>query len=88
MHKGTVPHIVSGDGDSVMTPIVFTQCDRETRMAAERAYITDRFGIEGVDWTPGAHFSRPELISHWHVELVGGETHSVYFDASVSLEDE
>jgi hypothetical protein len=88
MHKGTVPHIVSGDGDSAKTPIEFPPCDRETRIAAERAYITGRFGPEDIDWTLGAHFSRPDFISHWQIKLPGGDTNSVYFDASVSLEDE
>jgi hypothetical protein len=88
MHKDTVPHIVSGDGNSVKTPIEFSPCGRETRIAAERAYITDRFGLEGIDWTRGPHFSRQDMISHWMIELAGGVTHSVYFDASVSLDDE
>jgi len=82
------PTIVSGDGDSVGTPIKFTPCDRATRIAAEYRYICDRFGVEDIHWERQIHFTRPGFISDWGMKLADGTTRNVYFDSSVSLDFE
>jgi hypothetical protein len=49
--------ILSGDGDSPATAILFERCDLKTRKIAERHYISKRFGKEGIDWTSGIHIT-------------------------------
>lgn len=80
--------IVSGDGDSAEDPIRFEPCDRATRIMSEGAYISQRFGKEGVDWNRGMLLHSPGFISQWNIDLADGTSHAVYFDTSASLETE
>ncbi|CAN5295013.1 hypothetical protein BH20ACI2_BH20ACI2_02020 [soil metagenome] len=88
MQGSTIPGIVSGDGDSAETAVEFEPCDRTTRVMSEDAYITRKFGQEGVDWIRGMHFTQRGFISEWQIELADGSSRSVYFDTSVSLDKE
>lgn len=88
MNDIVLPTIVSGEGDTIGTPIRFTPCDIRTRVKAERRYICERFGIEHIDWRERMHYTRPGNISDWIIELADGENRSVYFDNSVSFENE
>ena len=51
------PKILSGNGDSPATVVLFERCDVKTRKLAERRFICRRFGVEGIDWTSGIHIT-------------------------------
>lgn len=78
-------HILSGDGDSPETPIRFSTSTVQLRVAAERDYIRERFGMENVDWTRGMHFSRFDQISQWNIDLSDSTHRAVFFSTENTI---
>ena len=77
--------IIKGDGKTIGTPVLFEPSTRAERVAAERTFICDRFGPEGVQWRRGIHFTLlgPDgLVSNWAIELMDGSRVDLYFDVS------
>ena len=86
MKKNTRPTVESGDGESAETAIVFTPCDRETRIAAERNHINEQFGPEGFNWHEAMHLTLFGGRSMWITVQEDGTHRHVYFDNTVSSE--
>jgi hypothetical protein len=80
--------ITSGDGKSPVTAIRFRPCHVQTRVARERQFILERFGVEDVDWSEMMHFTSSDLQSVWSIELKDGTRTHVYFDTSTTIYDE
>lgn len=85
--------IISGDGDTPQTAILFSKCYVDARVQAEYSYICERFGKEGTDWERGPHFTSfdffgeagNDLLSEWSISFSGGIYRSVYFDTRNTL---
>ena len=84
MKKNQPPTIESGNGDTAETAIVFSPCDRKTRIAAERKYINERLGPEGFKWHEAMHLTLFGGKSHWITMQEDGTYRSIYFDNTVS----
>jgi len=82
------PKVLSGDGKSPETAVVFEPSGRRSRVAAEHDVICDQFGVEDVHWTRQIHLTSFDLQSVWTIELEGGSQTSVYFETENTIEDD
>ncbi|MEP7213921.1 MAG: hypothetical protein ABI791_12630 [Acidobacteriota bacterium] len=80
--------IIAGDGDSRETPVRFAPSYVAARVAAERRYISDRFGKENVDWEEQMHVTSLDFQSVWSIKLSDDTVRSVYFDTADTLYDD
>ncbi len=85
MGSSDILPILSGDGDSEQTPINFAPSAVGERVSSERAYIEQRFGIEGQDWTEQMHYTSMQLHSVWALQLAKGDLVRVYFDTKGTI---
>lgn len=84
-HKPDAVEILSGDGETIETPVKFAVLDVPKRIRAERNFIVEKYGSEGAEWEELSHYTvmQPKtykMISQWVLRLASGETVSVYFD--------
>ena len=79
--------ITSVDGKSPATAVHFRPCHARTRVARERQYVSEQFGVEDVDWREMMHFTSSDLQSVWSIELRDGTCTKVYFDTSTTIYD-
>ena len=79
--------IISGDGKSAESAIVFKPCHIRVRIARERKFIEDQFGVQNVDWEEEFHFTSSDRHSVWVIKPIGGERQNVYFDTSQTIYD-
>lgn len=80
--------IIGGDGDSAETAIEFRPCRLGARIAREHQFISERFGVENVDWEEEMHMTSLALQSVWSIRLSDGSERRVYFDTSQTIYDE
>jgi hypothetical protein len=79
--------ILSGDGQSIETPVRFSVDEIQKRIMAERWFITYHYGKEDEDWKRLVHYSTMQpktqkMISNWNIRLNDGTTVGVYFDTN------
>ncbi len=80
--------IIAGDGKTPESAIEFRPCNIRVRVARERLFVCEQFGVEGVGWSEVMHYTSFDSQSVWVVELKDGTETSVYFDTSQTIYDE
>lgn len=80
--------IISGDGKTPKTAVKFKPCRLLTRVARERQFVCEQFGIENEDWAREMHFTSDKGQSVWVIELADRSSRSVYFDTSSTIYDD
>lgn len=80
--------IISGDGKSPETAVQFRPCHIRARVFRERLFVSENFGVQGVDWTEVMHYTSPDRHSVWVLDLRDGSRCNVYFDTSATIYDE
>lgn len=84
----TLPKIISGDGLSPDTAVLFESCRLEERIKAEYEFICERFGTENIHWFRGMHFTTICNQSNWNIDLDTGESVSIFFEIGDTDYDE
>jgi hypothetical protein len=79
--------IISGDGKTPETAVRFRPCHIRARVFRERLFISEKFGVEGHDWTEEMHYTSTDRHSVWVLALSDGTQCSVYFDTSQTIYD-
>ncbi len=79
--------ILSGDGQTIETPVKFSTDDVTKRIRAEYWFITYNYGKEQEDWERGVHYSvmqpkTSKMISNWNITLNDGKRENIYFDTN------
>ena len=80
--------IISGDGKTHKTAVKFRRCRLLMRVARERRFICEQYGIENEDWRQGTHFTSNDRQSVWVIDLKDGTSRKVYFDTSQTIYDD
>jgi len=80
--------IISGDGKTAKTAVKFKPCRLLMRVARERQFVSEQFGIENEDWAREMHFTSDQGQSVWVIELADKTSRSVYFDTSSTIYDD